>query len=242
MTFNIPSITPDFNLAKNNPPTQSRIVRRCDRRDNTPTFVERIRKTASVQWFAPQDMIFLCHKETGDIVPRVDGRFLPRAQFAELVEALQSFYANITDEEIAVYNAQSDVKENINVEKQPAHTIQWTKNWPRKAGHAYVIRKPGDTLYKIGFSKNVQSRMKQLGLDYKPEIVHLVSSDHAFFAEQFLHCCMNEWRVEGEWFALPSQAVEWIKSISTLNYPDGDSETDAVVDLYQTSFCTEVAK
>lgn len=69
-----------------------------------------------------------------------------------------------------------------------------------KSGYVYLMR--CQDFYKIGFSKNVERRQKQL--DTRPfplDIISKVYSEIAFDVEQEIHQKLEDFRVEGEWYS-----------------------------------------
>jgi len=79
-------------------------------------------------------------------------------------------------------------------------------------GYVYLLQSP-DGHFKIGRSKDVPARVRTLGiqLPYPVKLRHQVAvvSDAAI-AEKFLHNKFKHYRTNGEWFRLPSEAVDWL--------------------------------
>lgn len=78
--------------------------------------------------------------------------------------------------------------------------------------------------YKIGRSRNVNQRVKQLGLPSPPEIVHTIETSNAPWAEAYLHARFAEQRIGGEWFRLAPSDVEYICGLKTLEPLQSDLE------------------
>jgi len=63
----------------------------------------------------------------------------------------------------------------------------------------YLVTLHGSNLVKFGRTKNIKSRTQQIKTS-NPFIKSVVSVDGDF--ESFIHRCLNEFRVTGEWFDL----------------------------------------
>ena len=72
--------------------------------------------------------------------------------------------------------------------------------------------------YKVGCSKNVERRIKEL--DNRPFPLNIVCKspllEDAFGKEQKLHEILNDYRIKGEWYDFPKEIVEKLtEKIST---------------------------
>jgi nucleoside 2-deoxyribosyltransferase len=89
---------------------------------------------------------------------------------------------------------------------------------PASAGFIYLIR--ADTgEYKIGRAKNVDQRLASFGgakHPFKWEVIHTIEVSDACAAERHLHRLYERRRVNGEWFVLNNEDVEFIKSIQRM--------------------------
>lgn len=89
----------------------------------------------------------------------------------------------------------------------------------RKPGYLYLIKGLGTPWYKIGISKCLGSRVKQLGTKAPFEIevikAHQVSDMEQ--AEVYWHNLFGDKRTGGEWFALSSEDtqefIEWSEAL-----------------------------
>lgn len=81
-------------------------------------------------------------------------------------------------------------------------------------GYVYLI-KAENGLYKIGKTKNINSRLKPFSVAFpmKWELVYSFRSDDYSIAEDTLHIHFDDKRGVGEWFQLLPEDVEYIKSI-----------------------------
>lgn len=82
-------------------------------------------------------------------------------------------------------------------------------------GYIYLMRMdaPDSEGYypcKIGKSKDVPSRKKQIGvlLPYDLELVLSVAVDDMSAAERVLHSLYEPYRLRGEWFRLPQEGID----------------------------------
>lgn len=93
------------------------------------------------------------------------------------------------------------------------------KHAPKPTGYVYLL-KSGDH-YKIGKSKNVDQRVTQISprTPLPVELLHSIGSNDMSWLEAQLHSKYAQYRTNGEWFALPSDAVEWITSQTYVRRP-----------------------
>lgn len=91
----------------------------------------------------------------------------------------------------------------------------------RHPGYVYVVQaiEPSGH-YKIGRSKDPQRRIESMGvkLPYPINIICLIKTDNMLKLEKALHRRHEEQRVNGEWFALDQEHVEYLKSLKEVNY------------------------
>ncbi len=73
--------------------------------------------------------------------------------------------------------------------------------------------------YKIGIAQDVQSRLAdlQVASPHRLELVRAFATSHPRRAETYLHKQFAEFRVQGEWFELPSETLAWLVSIDSLD-------------------------
>lgn len=117
----------------------------------------------------------------------------------ELCNGLMA-YAFKHKSEIDVYNQ----KRMIELEEELNGCVGTTKKESRtmrsKGGYVYLLECGGK--YKIGFSKDVERRMRQL--DTRPFKLNLVAKSKylsdAYYWEQGLHDAFSDSRIDGEWY------------------------------------------
>ena len=122
----------------------------------------------------------------------------------EMLEKLNSYYNNRAKEEINLFNKK--VQEEIY--NLCTKTSKKEQNRKRKQGFVYIFESGGK--YKIGFSKNVEQRFRQL--DTRPFKLNKIYSkyfDNAYDIEQFLHNSdLADKRIEGEWYELSKNDLD----------------------------------
>ena len=84
----------------------------------------------------------------------------------------------------------------------------------RKARYVYLMRS-GNGYYKIGISKDVDSRLSGLRRQFpvQIEVIHQFACKDYRKAETYLHGKYSDKRVENEWFELSVQDVQWITAL-----------------------------
>jgi hypothetical protein len=92
-------------------------------------------------------------------------------------------------------------------EKKAAHTP--------KPGFVYLL-KSSEGYYKIGKTKDPKNRMKTFGLKLPMhvEYICLIESDDMGELETMLHIDYQSKRINGEWFDLTPEDVEYIKGLA----------------------------
>lgn len=86
-----------------------------------------------------------------------------------------------------------------------------------KAGYVYLLQQVNGAHYKIGHTKDPESRNKTFGiqLPFAVEFICLIKSEDMTMLEAELHQRFAEQRVNGEWFALSPEDIEYIKGLTT---------------------------
>lgn len=147
--------------------------------------------------------IIIVENDDGFHYPVVGGGYnhliLP-SDFSLILEDLQDYCMNYTDEEISKINQQivKDFHESLTNNK-----VKQLKNY---TGYVYVL-KCADK-YKIGYSKDVNRRIKELDTrPFKLELLLTVYSTKAYIIEQELHHRLQEYRETGEWYSNITESV-----------------------------------
>ena len=88
----------------------------------------------------------------------------------------------------------------------------WQDKYSEVSGCVYII-KSLNGLHKIGFSNDVIRRMLEIEKnrgDDKLELVHTIRTKNTRLTESLLHAKFRDKRIEGEWFDLSADDIEWI--------------------------------
>jgi hypothetical protein len=73
--------------------------------------------------------------------------------------------------------------------------------------------------YKIGKTINIDNRLSTLKiqLPYKPELIHTITTNHIHWLEKHWHTFYREKRLNGEWFELTIEDVDYFRSMKHLD-------------------------
>jgi hypothetical protein len=74
----------------------------------------------------------------------------------------------------------------------------------RGCGLVYFIRDKPSGLVKVGFTRDLQSRFRNLCSECEGpiELLHVIITDRPFLLEQGIHAELAPYRRQGEWFAI----------------------------------------
>jgi hypothetical protein len=122
---------------------------------------------------------------------------------------------------VALPNPEPTKPEPVEEKKEPTpHVLRGRKAKPtrepkpRGFGHVYLMVSENG-LYKIGISKNIESRLSDLNRQIPMSVgcIHYFASKNYRKAECFLHTKFSKERVQYEWFRLSPKQVKWILSL-----------------------------
>lgn len=115
------------------------------------------------------------------------------------------YRAKILADGRAFYLSQQDRLRNRKTKPKP-HSLA--------EGFVYLLKTP-QGLYKIGRSKNAEKRITKLGvkLPYPIYPLAIIKTSDMVALEKVLHARFEEKRVNGEWFELSDEDVQYIKSL-----------------------------
>lgn len=139
-------------------------------------------------------------KENGFYVPQKPNganEYILPSDFEKILDDLIYYCEIYTDEEVE--NVNELRRKNLeNYIKSISSTDKPTKS--NKCGFVYVL-KCADK-YKIGYSKDVDQRIRQLDTrPFKLELVFKAYSNNAYKLEQELHNRLDAYRETGEWYS-----------------------------------------
>lgn len=92
--------------------------------------------------------------------------------------------------------------------------------WPfKRDGYVYLLG--GEGYYKIGRSRNVSKRIRQLEiqLPWPVTVEHTIPCENHKVSERTLHDMFANNRANGEWFRLDDSDVDYIKAIGKMRGP-----------------------
>jgi len=83
-----------------------------------------------------------------------------------------------------------------------------------RSGWVYILR--AGPYYKIGQSKNVAKRIKQISpkMPFKVSLLYKIYTADRYALEDKLHARYEEYRVNGEWFKLPQRALDELRILA----------------------------
>lgn len=144
--------------------------------------------------------------EIGGFVAYYQGEFIERDEFIEMVTEMANEYSGITRKQIESLK-QEWLSQRLSIQETTA---------PRpdsRAGYVYLLS--GGGYYKIGLSKSVDIRIEQISpkLPFEIELIHQIKADDMVTLENQLHERFADKRVNGEWFMLAQEDIDYIKSL-----------------------------
>ena len=138
------------------------------------------------------------------------GTVVTRKELREILDCVQPFYDKLSDEELEQHNLEQ-------LEPRPSSHPSNNRPAPQppqpKPGFVYLLR--GNDQHKIGRTKHVDDRMKQISqkLPFEIELVHAIETDDTETLEAQLHDRFADRRLKGEWFDLSEQDVKIIQGM-----------------------------
>lgn len=132
------------------------------------------------------------------------GGFIPtHDEIEEFISNLKQRYSQLSKEDVRSYN------EKIYNDTFKIKTQARVGSTPQK-GFVYLIKANESPRCKIGFSKNPFGRIKELQktCPFTLSILHLITTHDMVGVEKHFHIMFDKYRVNGEWFDLPSDAIE----------------------------------
>lgn len=134
-------------------------------------------------------------------------------ELLEILNAIHGFYNDVDDDAVCEYNESilSDYhNRNVVTETQLNRKLEQSK----RNGYVYLIN--AGEFYKIGISRNVDRRITQLSTipPFDVTLVCIIETDDMLGLENKLHTMFSEKRVNGEWFTLSDEDVNYIIKLS----------------------------
>lgn len=100
-------------------------------------------------------------------------------------------------------------------QQPPKQARQKRQRQAARDGYVYLIQSPSGH-YKIGRTSDPKDRMKTFNvkLPFEVEFICVIPTEDMYFLEKQLHRQFAAKRVNGEWFALSADDVEYIKGLT----------------------------
>ena len=142
--------------------------------------------------------------------PRMSGgynKYILPSDVERIINDLIYYSHFYTDDEIIQYNRQ--------IEERFFDNFRPTINKPTKelSGFVYILK--CENRYKVGYSKDVNKRIKQLDTrPFKLELIYKRYSECAYRIEQRIHQQLVEFRVENEWYDIKESLL--IKNVNAI--------------------------
>lgn len=146
------------------------------------------------------------------------GGFIPTHEdIEEFISGLRQTYSCFSKEDVSFHN-QKILDDMFELKQDRACTVK-TKAAPRK-GFVYLIKANDSNRYKIGFSIKPLERVKALQktCPFPLAIFHSIPTNDMVGVERYFHSMFDQYRVNGEWFDLPSDAIEYFTSYTEIDY------------------------
>jgi len=159
-----------------------------------------------------------CYGDGSGTAPISHGQILTRKTWAELVASTNEWYATVTDAEIEYTN---DYKRPSASKSEHLRNVKAAARPRPRPGYVYVLS--GGDYHKIGFSKNVSARIKQISrkLRFDVKLVCIIETDDMVREEAYLHGKYTSKRIRSEWFTLSDEDLEWLVDTDALIYSEG---------------------
>ena len=140
------------------------------------------------------------------------GEIVTLYELLEILAALKPFYDWMPDREILRQN--ETMRENRIAREQRHRTPRATETPTPEHGFVYVLQ--AGEFYKIGVSKHVDSRIKQLATlpPFDLELICTIETADMYGLEKVMHMRFDHVRVKGEWFELDSHDVDAIRAFA----------------------------
>lgn len=136
-----------------------------------------------------------------------------RESWNDICKRVDLFFSIITDEQIEKYN--NDLNDHYENEEKQRH-IEYKqqekeKKSSKKEGYIYLLHSEVG-YYKIGKAVDPWSRGQTIGTEhaYKVNLIYVARCTDRAKVERLLHQTLAEYRMNGEWFNLPPDKVEWL--------------------------------
>lgn len=150
----------------------------------------------------------ICEDADGYYLYDCHGYVMEKDQLLEILKGLLN-YAELHENDLIQHNIKNDKDlENIIYN----HSCKEKKK-PKSKGYVYLMK--CENKYKIGYSKDVERRIKEL--DNKPFKTNLIAKseliENPYFYEQEIHEYFEEYRIDGEWYNFEEDVLQYAINI-----------------------------
>jgi len=140
-----------------------------------------------------------------NLLPVRNGLIVSREEWGAIRREVEQFYRYATDEKID--------EENKKTKEQRRQAAESRIQGPA-TGYVYLLR-ASNGCHKIGRARDVEKRLKSILRDYPLEIkvIHYIPSRDCVKAETYLHHLFSDYRLQGDWFDLDKEHIDWITTL-----------------------------
>lgn len=134
-----------------------------------------------------------------------------QAGFNGVLMTIDAYEKKLIPVDQETYQAALAIRDRIPVSRKSSAKVVRTP----KEGYVYLVKSVSGH-YKIGKSINPHDRIRTFGvkLPFEVEIIHTIKSLQYHALEKFLHAKFDDKRVNGEWFNLSDDDVDYVKSLA----------------------------
>lgn len=131
-------------------------------------------------------------------------------ELTEILTAIKPFYDQVHDRDIVRVN-----ERHLNSQRDPHRRIAVAPSGPPQPGYVYIVE--GGPFYKIGATKKVDRRIKELSTipPFDLELVCTIATDDMYALEFELHRRFQDKHKRGEWFTLDTADIEYLQSLAS---------------------------
>lgn len=137
------------------------------------------------------------------------GRIYSREEWAEVRSRVDAFFSEYDDAVINQHNREQYAK--IEAERIAKKATPSMPSDKLKGGYIYVLRSEAGH-YKIGKAKDPFSRGRTIGTQhaYEVKLIYVALCLDYTRVETYLHQALASYRMNGEWFNLPQDKIDWL--------------------------------
>lgn len=124
----------------------------------------------------------------------------------------------------------ADPSPNAEASSEPVEVVDHGPG-VRLTGFVYFVREQGRGPVKVGWAKDVQSRVRDLQIAHSAPLVVLAFVAAERRLEGYIHSALSDHRIRGEWFAPDAPTMSWVEWAAgmreaPLGYEDGPGRAE----------------